>query len=161
MNYRTSIADALVERLKKDMDGSDPAEFFTNVYGNVSRQTYSFEQINEFPYIAVHVGTETGNYLPSAQQWVYLEIPILIYDKEKDDINMQLEKLIADVKTSIDTGGNLQYTIMKPDGSTIDSEATDMQITSVSTDEGILSPFGFAQVNVTVRYMPLRRALDR
>ncbi|APT41141.1 hypothetical protein [Klebsiella phage vB_Kpn_IME260] len=131
------------------------------MYGNVSRQTYSFEQINEFPYIAVHVGTETGNYLPSAQQWVYLEIPILIYDKEKDDINMQLEKLIADVKTSIDTGGNLQYTIMKPDGSTIDSEATDMQITSVSTDEGILSPFGFAQVNVTVRYMPLRRALDR
>ena len=161
MNYRTSIADALVERLKKDMDGSNPTEFFTNMYGNVSRQTYSFEQINEFPYIAVDVGTETGNYLPSAQQWVYLEIPILIYDKEKDDINMQLEKLIADVKTSIDTGGNLQYTIMKPDGSTIDSEATDMQITSVSTDEGILSPFGFAQVNVTVRYMPLRRALDR
>ena len=161
MNYRTSIADALVERLKKDMDGSNPTEFFTNMYGNVSRQTYSFEQINEFPYIAVHVGTETGNYLPSAQQWVYLEIPILIYDKEKDDINMQLEKLIADVKTSIYTGGNLQYTIMKPDGSTIDSEATDMQITSVSTDEGILSPFGFAQVNVTVRYMPLRRALDR
>lgn len=161
MNYRTSIADALVERLKKDMDGSNPTEFFTNMYGNVSRQTYSFEQINEFPYIAVHVGTETGNYLPSAQQWVYLEIPILIYDKEKDDINMQLEKLIADVKTSIDTGGNLHYTIMKPDGSTIDSEATDMQITSVSTDEGILSPFGFAQVNVTVRYMPLRRALDR
>lgn len=161
MNYRTSIADAIVERLKKDMDGSNPTEFFTNMYGNVSRQTYSFEHINEFPYIAVHVGTETGNYLPSAQQWVYLEIPILIYDKEKDDINMQLEKLIADVKTSIDTGGNLQYTIMKPDGSTIDSEATDMQITSVSTDEGILSPFGFAQVNVTVRYMPLRRALDR
>ena len=78
MNYRTSIADALVERLKKDMDGSNPTEFFTNMYGNVSRQTYSFEQINEFPYIAVHVGTETGNYLPSAQQWVYLEIPILI-----------------------------------------------------------------------------------
>ena len=161
MNYRTSIAEALVERLKNDMDGSDPSEFFTNIYGNVSRQTYTFEQINEFPYIAIHVGTETGNYLPSAQQWVYLEIPILIYDKEKDDINMQLEKLIADVKTSIDTGGNLKYTIKKPDGSTVDSEATDMQITSVSTDEGILSPFGFAQVNVTVRYMPLRRALDR
>lgn len=161
MNYRTSIADALVKRLSSDMDGTSPKDFFTNIYGNVSRQTYSFEQINEFPYIAVHVGTETGNYMPSAQQWIYLELPILIYDKEREDITMQLEKLIADVKTSIDTGGNLKYTITKPDGSTIDAEAADMQISSVSTDEGLLSPFGFAQVNVTVRYMPLRRALDR
>lgn len=161
MNYRTSIADALVQRIKSEMDGSQPNEYFNNLYGNCSRQTYKFDEIREFPYIAVHVGTETGNYLPSAQQWIYLELPILIYDKEKEDIDMQLESLIADVKTVIDTGGNLKYTIKKPDGSTIDTEATDMSITSVSTDEGILAPFGFAQVNVTVRYMPLRRALDR
>lgn len=161
MDHRTSIAQGIVDRLKKDLDGSQPDEFFNNLYGNISRQTYKFDQIREFPYIAVHIGSETTNYMPSAQQWVYLEIPILIYDQETTDINEQLEKLIADVKTSLDTGGSLEYTVNKPDGSTIPCQATDMMITSVSTDEGLLTPFGLAQMNVTVRYMPPRRALYR
>lgn len=161
MDHRTSIANGLVERLKRDLDGSQPDEFFTNIYGNVSRQTYKFDEIREFPYIAVHIGTETTNYLPSAQQWTYLEIPIIIYDKETSDIQEQLEKLVADVKTSIDTGGSLEYTVIKPDGTTFACQATDMAITSVSTDEGLLAPFGLAQMNVTVRYMPPRRGLYR
>lgn len=161
MDHRTSIADGLVARLKKDLDGSQPDEFFTNIYGNVSRQTYKFDEIREFPYIAVHIGSETSNYMPSAQQWTYLELPIIIYDKEVTDIQEQLEKLVADVKTSIDTGGSLDYTVSKPNGLTINCQATDMSITSVSTDEGLLAPFGLAQMNVTVRYMPPRRALYR
>lgn len=161
MDHRTSIAQGIVDRLKKDLDGSDTNEFYNNLYGNISRQTYKFDQIREFPYIAVHIGSETSNYLASAQQWVYLEVPILIYDKEVTDINDQLEKLIADVKTSLDTGGSLDYNVIKPDGTTISLVATDMYITSVSTDEGLLAPFGLAQMNVTVRYMPPRRALYR
>ena len=161
MDHRTSIATAIVERLKKDLDGSQPDDFFTNVYGNVSRQTYKFDEIREFPYIAVHIGTETTNYLPSAQQWTYLEIPIFVYDKETTDIQEQLEKLVADVKTSIDTGGSLEYTVSKPNGTTFVCQAAEMSITSVGTDEGLLTPFGLAQINVTVRYMPPRRALHR
>lgn len=161
MDHRTSIAQGIIERLKKDLDGSQPNDFYTNMYGNISRQTYKFDQIREFPYIAVHIGSETTNYLASAQQWVYLEIPIIIYDKETSDIDDQLEKLIADVKTSLDTGGSLDYNVIKPDGTTIKCQATDMYITSTSTDEGLLAPFGLAQMNVTVRYMPPRRALYR
>lgn len=161
MDHRTSIAQGLVDRLKKDLDGSQPEEFFNNLYGNISRQTYKFDEIREFPYIAVHIGTETTNYLPAAQQWTYLELPIIIYDKEVTDIQEQLEKLVADVKTSIDTGGSLDYTVSKPNGLTINCQATDMNITSVSTDEGLLAPYGLAQLNVTVRYMPPRRALHR
>ncbi|WP_411425820.1 hypothetical protein, partial [Enterococcus faecalis] len=99
------IAQAMVDRISKQMDGSQPDEYFNNLYGNVSRQTYKFEEIREFPYVAVHIGTETGQYLPSGQQWMFLELPILVYDKEKTDIQEQLEKLVADIKTVIDTGG--------------------------------------------------------
>ncbi|CCI88563.1 tail terminator [Yersinia phage phiR2-01] len=161
MDHRTSIAQALVDRISSQMDGSQPDEYFTNIYGNVSRQTYRFEEIREFPYVAVHIGTETGQYLPAGQQWMFLELPIIVYDKEKTDIQEQLEKLIADIKTVIDTGGNLEYTVSKPNGSTFPCEATDMSITSIATDEGLLAPYGLAEINVTVRYQPPRRALRR
>lgn len=161
MDHRTSIAQALVDRISTQMDGSQPEEYFNNLYGNVSRQTLKFEEIREFPYVAIHIGTETGQYLPSAQQWMFLELPIIVYDKEKTDIQEQLEKLIADIKTVIDTGGNLEYTVSKPNGSTFHCEAADMSITSVSTDEGLLAPYGLAEINVTVKYMPPRRALRR
>lgn len=162
MDHRTSIAQAMVDRISKQMDGSQPDEYFNNLYGNVSRQTYKFEEIREFPYVAVHIGTETGQYLPSGQQWMFLELPILVYDKDTDgDIQSSLEKLVADIKTVIDTGGNLEYTVSKPNGSTFQCEATDMIITSVSTDEGLLAPYGLAEINVTVRYQPPRRSLRR
>ncbi|QIO00299.1 tail tube terminator protein [Salmonella phage polluks] len=161
MDHRTSIAQAVVDRIATQMDGSQPDEYFNNLYGNVSRQTYKFEEIREFPYVAVHIGTETGQYLPSGQQWMFLELPILVYDKEKTDIQEQLEKLVADIKTVIDTGGNLEYTVSKPNGSTFPCEATDMSITSVGLLAPYLAPYGLAEINVTVRYQPPRRALRR
>lgn len=161
MDHRTSIADAMVKRISDALDGTHADDYFTNIYGNVSRKVTRFEEIREFPYIAVHIGSETQQYMPSKQQWMYLELPILIYAKDEEDIQKELEKLVADVKTIIDTGEDLEYTISKPNGTTFQCTATDMSITSIDTDEGLLTPFGLAQINVTIRYMPPTRGLRR
>lgn len=160
MNYRTSIAEALAQHIASELDGSNPDLYWTNIYGNVSRSVYKFEEIKEFPYIGLHIGPESYEYQPSRQQWSFLDISILIYAKnEEGDIQMQLEKLIADVKTIIDKDMELSYTINKPDGTTIQSKVTQITMNSVSTDEGLLDPFSFAEVSITCRYTPITRNL--
>lgn len=157
MTARTSIGKALVETIKTELDGSQPEKYFSNIYGCASLNTYKFEDIKEFPYIGVHIGSETFQYQPSRQQWIFLDMSILIYDKEKTDIQEQLENLIADIKTIIDSEENLHYTINKPDGSTLDGQVTQKTLNSVSTDEGLLAPYGFAEVSVTLRYTSHKR----
>lgn len=157
MDYRTSIADGLVELIKTELDGSKPEKYWTNLYGLVSRSVFKFEEINEFPYIGIHIGPESFEYLPSRQQWIYLDLSILIYAKDEGDIQTQLEKLIADVKTIIDSDMDFTYTINKPDGSSTQGKVTQVTMNSVSTDEGLLDPYGFAEVSVTCRYTPDKR----
>lgn len=158
MNYRTSIAQGLVDYLIAELDGSQPDRYFTNMYGLISRNVYKFEEINEFPYIGIHIGPESFQYEPSRQQWVFLDLGILIYVKnEEGDVAMQLEKLIADVKTAIDKEMDLHYTINKPDGTTFNAKVTQITMNSVSTDEGLLDPYGFAEVSITCRYTPITR----
>lgn len=157
MTARTSIGKALVEHIKSELNGTKPDTYFTNIYDCVSLNTFKFEEIKEFPYIGVHIGSETFQYQPSRQQWIFLDLSILIYDKDTGDIQEQLEKLIADIKTIIDSEDDLDYTIIKPDGSTLDAKVTQKSLNSVSTDEGLLSPYGFAEVSVTFRYAPYKR----
>lgn len=157
MNYRTSIAEGVVQRIKDELNGSQPKKYWTNLYGNVSRSVYKFEEIKEFPYIGIHIGSESFEYLPSRQQWAFLDLSILVYVRGDDDTQMQLEKLISDVKTIIDSEDDIEYNILKPDGTTFTGTVTQITMNSVSTDEGLLSPFGFAEISVSCRYTPDKR----
>lgn len=157
MSRRTSIANALGEKIKEELNGSQPDKYYTNLYGNVSDKVYKFENIREFPYVGIHVGPETFEYLPSLQKWNYLNVSILVYVKGEDDAQEQLETIIEDIKTIIDSEIEIKYTITKPDGSTTTASTTSMQMNSVDTDEGICSPFGFAEIQITIRYTGDRR----
>lgn len=157
MDYRTSIAEALANKIASELDGSQPDKYWTNLYDCVSRQVFKFEEINEFPYVGLHIGPESFEYLPSRQQWIYLDISILLYIKSDGDPQTQLEKLISDVKTIIDSDMDLYYNINKPDGSSARGKVTQITMNSVSTDEGLLDPYGFAEVSVTCRYSPDKR----
>lgn len=156
MTYRTSIAEALANKINSELNGTNP-KYWTNLYGTASRKTYKFEEINEFPAIGIHIGTESFEYLPSRQQWIYLDLSILLYVRDEGDVQEQLEKLISDIKTIIDSEMELTYTINKPDGSTSEGIVTQITVNSVSTDEGLLDPFGFAEVSITCRYTPDKR----
>lgn len=157
MDYRTSITEALAQKIASELDGSQPGKYWTNIYGLVSRQAFKFEEIKEFPYIGLHIGPESFEYLPSRQQWIYLDLSILIYIKSDGDPQTQLEKLISDMKTIIDSDMDLTYTISKPDGTSQLGKVTQITMNSVSTDEGLLDPFGFAEVSITCRYTPDKR----
>lgn len=157
MDYRTSITEALRQKISDELNGTKPEVYWNNLFGNVERKAFKFEEINEFPFIGLHIGPESFEYLPSRQQWIYLDISILLYVRDEGDVQDQLEKLIADVKTIIDSDMDLTYTINKPDGSTSVGKVTQITMNSVSTDEGLLDPFGFAEISVTCRYTPDKR----
>lgn len=157
MDYRTSIAEAVAQTISKELDGSQPEKYWNNLYGNVSRKIFKFEEINEFPYVGIHIGNESFEYLPSRQQWIYLDLSILLYVRADEDVQVQLEKLIGDIKTIIDSDVDIQYTINKPDGSSMKGKVTSVTINSVATDEGLLDPFGFGEISVTCRYTPDKR----
>lgn len=161
MNHRTSIANAMRDRFISEMDGSKPDYYYTNLYGNVSTRVYRFEDIAEFPYLGIAIGAETFEYKASAQQDAYLELLVYAYVREVEDIQVELENIISDIKTVVDTGGNLSYTVTTPDSSSLNCEVIDSRIASIDTDEGLLNPFGLAQVSITVRYAPPRLALRR
>ncbi|ATS94101.1 hypothetical protein P13BB106kb_p117 [Pectobacterium phage DU_PP_V] len=161
MSHRTSILNALRNKLSSELDGTKPEYYYTNMYDNVSTRVFKFDEINEFPFIGLALGPETFEYLPSAQQNVTLEILVYAYIRENVDIQEELENIISDIKTVVDTGGNLSYTVSTPDRSSITCHTIDIQLASVDTDEGLLAPFGLAQVSVTVTYSPPRLALRR
>jgi hypothetical protein len=55
-----------------------------------------------------------------------------------------LESLLQDLETCIDNNRVLQY-----DGS---HETTEILITSITTDEGLLDPYAIGEINLQVRY---------
>ncbi|QFR57734.1 hypothetical protein CPT_Slocum_177 [Serratia phage Slocum] len=157
MSRRTSIADAFRKRVDECLNGTKTDKYYSNLYGNVSDKVYKFEEISEFPYVGIQVGTETFQYEPSRQKWNFLGISVFIYVRGEDDAEEQLELLIEDLKTIIDSEEDLHYTITKPDGSTVDAQTTEMTMNSVDTDEGMFKPFGFAEIQLTIRYTGDRR----
>lgn len=161
MNHRASIAVALKDRIISELDGSKPELYFTNLYGNASTRIYKFEEINEFPYVGIALGSETFSYLPSAQQEVWLELLVYAFVREQVNVQAELENIISDIKTVVDTGGNLSYTVNTPDGSSYPWSIIEWRIASVDTDEGLLAPHGLGQISISVKYAPPRLALRR
>lgn len=160
MSSRLAIRRAYEQRIKECLDGSRPEEFFNNIHGLVGKFK-SFEDIKEFPYIAVNMSTETQEYLPSAQRWKYQPMTFMVFVKSSDDDEREemLESLIYDLEKILDTPPKLRYTINRPDGRTEQGVIVDCSITSTGTDEGLLTPYGLAEISFTVRYMTDTRAL--
>lgn len=160
MSNRLAIRKAFEERIKEYLDGSRPNEFFNNINGLVGKFK-TFEDIKEFPYVAVNMSTETQEYLPSAQRWKYQPMTFMAFVKSNDDDERDemLETLIYDLEKLLDTPPKLRYTINRPGGRTEQGVIVDCSITSTGTDEGLLSPFGLAEISFTVRYITDTRAL--
>jgi hypothetical protein len=83
-------------------------------------------------------------YLPSDFTWGFLGIAIKLYCKG-DDSQEQLEALLEDVEVCVDSNRVLVY-----DKS--GNETTEILITSITTDEGLLAPYAVGEINLQVRY---------
>ena len=149
MSARSGIVNALVDKLKNELNGT--GNFVTNIFTNVGKQSKTFENINDFPYISITPGPEQREYQPSQITWADLTIYFRIYVNNNDDPQAELEQIISDLETFVDINQKISYNVTVPSG--VEERKTVVwSITSITTDEGLLAPYGLAEVQVSVRY---------
>lgn len=143
MGARSGIINALRTELKK-VDGSTP--FKSDFHGNVHKNLKFWDEIDDFPYVCLVAGDEVREYLPSDFKWAFLDLSIKVYVKGEDPEEL-LENAFSDIEYVIDSNNNIEY---DPNDST--KKTTDMRITTISTDEGLLRPLGVGDINIQIRY---------
>jgi hypothetical protein len=145
MSARASITNALVDVLK-DIDGT--GVYQTNIFGNVENKLRFWDELNDFPHICVVPGSESREYLPSDFKWGFLNISLKLYTKSEEPL-VELEKLLEDVENVVDSNRALIYDVET------NSRTTEILISSIVTDEGLLAPYGVGEINLQVRYQVL------
>lgn len=142
MSARTQIANALVAKFKSLLTGTSP--YTTNLHMvNATTKLKFWDEIQDFPYICVVMGSEVREYHPSNFTWGMLNLALKLYVYGEDS-NERLEALITDVETVISKSEKLELASGR--------STEEILITSIITDEGLLTPYGVGEVNILVRY---------
>lgn len=141
MSRRTSILKALFEKLKL-IDGTN---YTSNIYGNAYPKLVFWDACNDMPAIYGSTGSEQREYLPGDFTWAYLGITLKLYCKGEDAAE-QLEQLLEDAEKVVHDNRVLVY------DTTNNYETTEILVTSIITDEGLLAPYAVGEINLQVRY---------
>lgn len=144
MSSRIAIRNAIIDVLKTKLNGTD---YTTNLYGNVSHINKPFQDMVDFPAISVAPGPERREYQPSSVVWGYIPFYIRIFTKDEEDPQELLEKILIDIEQCLEDNEPLEYTV-----NSVPQVVTDYSITSITTDEGLLLPYGVGEVVVLIRY---------
>lgn len=140
MSKRASICKALAEKLKT-IDGT--GVYKTNIYSNAFPFLKFWDEVQNFPSIYMSPGSEYREYLPGDFKWAFLSVSLKVYCNGEDSTT-QLEQLLEDIETCIDANRVLEYSP--------GMETTEILITSIVTDEGLLAPYAVGEINVQIRY---------
>lgn len=143
MSKRTSIIKALAEKFK-EIDGTGP--YKTNLFQNSFAKLKFWDEVQDFPCVYMHPSSETRDYLPSMFTWGLLQVCIKVYVRGEDDSQEKLENLLDDLELCIDNNRVLKYDVVN------NLETTEILIQSITTDEGLLAPYGVGEINLEVRY---------
>jgi hypothetical protein len=143
MTRRISIVTALAEKFK-DIDGT--GSYKTNLFGNSYPKLKFWDEVQDFPCVYLTAGTEVREYMPSDFTWGYLNISVKVYVRSESEAQEQLENLLDDLENVIDANRVLVY------DTTNNFSTTEILIQSITTDEGLLAPYGVGEINLQVRY---------
>lgn len=143
MSARTSIVTALTDKLKQISIANG---FANDLYESVVSKNVFWDEVNQYPTICVVGGQEEREYLPSFI-WGHYGVTIKLYVKDGDDPAVQLETLITDVEKVVKDNNTIEYAANK--------RAADIRVVTIRTDEGLLAPYGVAEVNISVQYQVL------
>lgn len=143
MTKRTSIVTALAEKFKI-INGTAPynSDLFDNSYPKLK----FWDEVQDFPSVYLVAGSETRQYHPGDFTWAFLNISIKVYVKDESYPQEELEALLNDLETVINDNRVLVY------DATNNLSTTEILIQSITTDEGLLAPYGVGEVNLQVRY---------
>jgi hypothetical protein len=137
---RSAIVNAIITELKK-IDGS--GDYSVDLANNVTNKLVFWDEVNDFPYVSVVAGSENREYLPGGFKWGYLGITIRIYVYGEEPLD-ELEKVLYDVETQLDKDQTLTYDTGK--------STEQISLLSISTDEGLLAPYGVGEITLEIRY---------
>lgn len=141
MSKRRSILKALTEKLKA-LDGTT---YTSNIFNNCYPHLEFWDTCSDFPSIYMSPGSEAREYLPGDFAWCYLGISLKLYCKGENS-QEELEVLLEDIESVIDANRVLVYDAAK------NLETTEILISSITTDEGLLAPYAVGEINLQVRY---------
>lgn len=142
MSKRNSIVKALTEKLKT-INGSSP--YTVDLEGAAYPKLVFWDEAVNFPSVYVTPGSEVREYLPSDFTWGFLGVSLKVYCKG-DEAQDQLESLLEDIEACVDQNRVLVYDVAN------NYETTEILITSITTDEGLLAPYAVGEINLQVRY---------
>ena len=141
---RLAIVDALVAAIK-NIDGT--AQFRTNLFEQVSPRLKFWDEVEEFPAVHLNAGSETREYQGGGYKDRFMSVTLRCYVNEEDAV-VALEALMEDVETVLEQNSRLAYT--DRNGNT--QYTQQITIVSIDTDEGVLDPYGVAEMFIEVRY---------
>lgn len=144
MSRRVSIAKAMAEKMK-DINGENG--FKSNIFNNASHKQKFWDEVHDFPSVFVVPGTETREYHPSSIIWGHLNLTVKAYVKDEEFSQELLEDLIFDIEKVVNNTRVLQY-----DVDNVSLTTTEILLMSITTDEGVLAPYGVADIYLQVRY---------
>lgn len=144
LSRRKEITELLVSELKK-INGSsstfDPNYTYSiDIANNVFRRLKFLDEINDFPTICVNAGSEARTYDTSGLITGELTLNIRAYLRAENPITAA-ENLADDIE-------HIVYHL----GDKSDIGMLDMIMVSVSTDEGLVAPFGILEIDILARY---------
>ena len=143
MTRRISIVKALAEKFKI-IDGT--GSYKTNLFDNSYPKLKFWDEVQDFPCVYLTAGTEIREYMPADFTWGFLNVSIKVYVRSESDAQQQLEDLLDDLEKVIDANRVLVY------DTTTNLSTTEILIQSITTDEGLLAPYGVGEINLQVRY---------
>ena len=140
---RRDIANFLVGELKKIDGGVSTFDssytYQVNLFDNVFRRLKFLDEINDFPSVYLQAGTENRIYDSKGLTTSTLDIMLRVYVHTETSIE-ELESTMQDIEFVIYNMDTEKYGMM------------DVQVSTMSTDEGLLNPYGIGEVGVTVQY---------
>jgi len=143
MTKRISIVTALAEKFKI-IDGT--GSFKSNIFNNSFPKLKFWDEVTDFPCVYLTAGTEIREYMPGDFTWGFLNVSVKVYVRSESEAQQLLEDLLDDLEKVIHDNRTLVY------DTTNHLSTTEILIQSITTDEGLLAPYGVGEINLQVRY---------
>jgi|TARA_R100000030_G_scaffold83734_3_gene66740 hypothetical protein len=142
---RKEIVEFLVTELKK-IDGQTSTfnvsyTYSNNLFNNVFRKLKFLDEVNDFPAIYISAGTEIRDFNSKSLTVATLDVTIRAYVFGEDNSQSLSDSLVQDIE-------HVVYSL----GDNPDKGILDITIDNISTDEGLVTPYGLAEVQLTTVY---------
>ena len=143
---RTEIINFLVTELKKIDGGTSTFNsdytYNTNLFNNVERKLKFLDEINDFPSLYIAGGTEIREFNSENLTTATLDATIRAYVFSEDNSQSDIDNLVQDIEHVI-------YNI----GENSSKGIQQFNIANISADEGLLTPYGLSEIEITIQYI--------